>query len=279
MPKPMSNRVAEIDLFDSWVKRWALVPDGEPIITPGSRLLPVRLGDVPAMLKIAVDAEEKFGNLLMTWWEGDGAARVFAHHGDGLLMERAVGRQSLMRMALGGQDDDASRILCAALARLHAPRLSAPPPLVSLPHWFASLRLAAAQQGGAFSLSLASAEALLADPQEVVVLHGDMHHDNVLDFGARGWLAIDPKRVSGERGFDYANLICNPDLPTATDPGRFDRQLAVVAQAADFDPRRLLQWVLAFAGLSAAWFVEDGNSLAAQGQLEVAKLAASRLEA
>jgi streptomycin 6-kinase len=271
--------VAEVDLFDSWLKRWALVSDGEPIITPGSRLLPVRQGDVPAMLKIAVDTEEKFGNLLMTWWDGDGAARVYAHHGDGLLMERAMGRRSLMHMALSGQDDDASCILCAALARLHAPRGTALPPLVPLTRWFASLRVAAVQQGGAFSLSLASAEALLATPQDEVVLHGDMHHDNVLDFGARGWLAIDPKRVSGERGFDYANLICNPDLPTATDPRRFDRQLAVVAQAADLDPRRLLQWVLAFAGLSAAWFLEDGDSLAAQGQLEVAKLAASRLEA
>ena len=265
-------------MFEPWLKRWALVPDGDPIITPGSRLLPVRRGDVPAMLKIAVDAEEKFGNLLMTWWGGEGAARVYAHDGDGLLIERAMGQRSLMHMALNGQDDEASQILCATLARLHTPRPSPPPPLIPLAPWFKSLRLAAEQLGGPYSLSLSTAEALLAEPQDVVVLHGDMHHDNVLDFGPRGWLAIDPKRVIGERGFDYANLICNPDLPTATNPQRFHRQIAVVADAAGLERRRFLQWVLAFAGLSAAWFLEDDDTLAAEGQLQAAKLAASMLE-
>jgi len=265
-------------LFEPWLKRWALLSDGEPIITPGSRLLPVRMGDVPAMLKIAVDDEEKFGNLLMTWWDGEGAARVFAHHGDGLLLERAMGRRSLMRMALNGQDDEANQIMCAAAARLHAPRLSPLPPLVPLTHWFSALRLAAEQHAGLYSLSLRTADALLAAPQDVVVLHGDLHHDNILDFEARGWLAIDPKRVIGERGFDYANLICNPELPTAADPLRFERQVKIVAKAAGLERRRLLQWVLAFAGLSAAWFLEDNDTQAAEGQLQVAKLAAYALD-
>lgn len=34
----------------------------------------------------------------------------------------------------------------------------------------------------------------------MVTLHGDLHHGNVLDFGASGWLAIDPKGLKGERG-------------------------------------------------------------------------------
>jgi len=273
----MSIRKSNACVFEPWLKRWVLVPDGEPIITPGSRLLPVRMHDVPAMLKVAIDAEERFGNLLMSWWDGEGAARVYAQHANAMVLERATGKRSLMHMALNGQDDEATRILCAALARLHAPRPSMPPTLVPLAPWFKSLRLAAEQHGGAYSLSLSSAEALLADPQDVVVLHGDMHHDNVLDFGPRGWLAIDPKRVTGERGFDYANLICNPELPTAADPQRFHRQIDVVVEAAGLERRQLLQWVMAFAGLSAAWFLEDDDHLAAEGQLQVAKLAALAL--
>ncbi|MFJ2329874.1 aminoglycoside phosphotransferase family protein [Pseudomonas sp. NPDC087690] len=266
-------------MFEPWLTRWSLVTDGAPIITPGSRLLPVRLGATPAMLKVAMDNDEKHGNRLMTWWDGDGAAQVLARHEDGLLMERAMGRRSLMHMAMHGEDDEASRILCSALARLHAPRPMRPPPLVELGPWFASLRIAAVQHGGLYDLSLQTAEALFAAPQDVVVLHGDMHHDNVLDFESRGWLAIDPKRVRGERGFDYANLICNPDLPTATDPQRFRRQLEVIAEAAGLDRRRLLQWVLAFAGLSAAWFLEDDALEQASGQLKVAQIAASMLDA
>jgi len=270
-------KVADHDLFTPWLERWALTPDGEPIMTPGSHLLPVRQGAAPAMLKIAVDDEERYGNLLMIWWNGEGAARVLAHHDEGLLLERAMGPLSLMHMALNGEDDEATRILCRALARLHAPRPTPPPSLVELEPWFASLRTAAARYGGPYSNCLQTARTLLADPHDVVVLHGDMHHDNVLDFGPRGWLAIDPKRVRGERGYDYANLICNPQLPTATDPERFARQVDVICDAANIERERLLQWVQAFAGLSAAWFMEDDEQEAATGQLKVAALAASAL--
>jgi streptomycin 6-kinase len=52
----------------------------------------------------------------------------------------------------------------------------------------------------------------LTAPREEGVLHGDLHHDNVLDFGRRGWLAIDPHGLFGERGFDYANNSPTPTL-------------------------------------------------------------------
>ncbi|AZD87450.1 streptomycin 3'-kinase [Pseudomonas chlororaphis subsp. aureofaciens] len=265
-------------MFEFYLKRWNLQVDGAPIVTPGSHLLPVRLDDAPAMLKIALDDEEKYGNRLMAWWAGEGAARVYAHHGDALLMERAMGRRSLMQMALAGEDDEVSRIVCASLARLHAPRSTPLPPLLTLPEWFKALRLAARHEGGMFLRCLATADELLASPREQVVLHGDIHHDNVLDFEERGWLVIDPKRVMGERGFDFANLICNPDLPTSGDPRRFTRQVEVIAQAAGLERKRLLQWVLAYTGLSAAWFLEDGDITSMEHELQVAELAIQALE-
>ena len=227
------------------------------------------------MLKIAFEAEERFGAGLMAWWDGVGAARVLAHEGDALLMERAVDGESLAAMARAGRDDEASRILCAVAARLHAPRLSPPPELVPLARWFAPLEPAAAIHGGVLVPAAAAACALLADPREVVPLHGDLHHDNVLDFGARGWLAIDPKRLVGERGFDFANMLRNPDAEVATRPGRLARQAAVIAATAGVDRERLLQWVLAFAGLSAAWLLADGEK--PELDLAVAGLAAAEL--
>ena len=44
------------------------------------------------------------------------------------------------------------------------------------------------------------------------MLHGDLHHANVLDLGSSSWLAIDPKGLKGEQGFDYANIFTSPDL-------------------------------------------------------------------
>lgn len=63
--------------------------------------------------------------------------------------------------------------------------------------------------------------------------------------------------LPGVRETVNIDLGGNPDLsdpsqPVATQPGRFRRSLSVVAEAADIESRRLLQWPLAWTGLSAA---------------------------
>ncbi|MGC5204369.1 aminoglycoside phosphotransferase family protein, partial [Klebsiella pneumoniae] len=80
------------------------------------------------------------------------------------------------------------------------------------------------------------------------------------DGGERGWLAIDPKGLSGERTFDFVNILRNPDGVVALAPGRLEHQAEVLAAAASVDRRRLLDWTLAFAGLSAAWHIIDGEA-------------------
>ena len=250
-------------MFERWLARWRLQADGQALHTPRSDLLPVRCVDGgAAMLKLARDPQEAEAVSLLDWWDGDGAARVLRHEGVAVLLERACGPGSLWAMARDGDDDRATRLLCEVAARLHAPRAAALPALVPLTQWFAELAPAAQAHGGVLVDAEAMARRLLAQPREVVPLHGDLHHDNVLDFGSRGWLAIDPKGLLGERGFDYANLACNPDAGhpragIALAPGRLERLLAIVAQASGIEPVRLLQWILAWSGLSAAWCLHD----------------------
>lgn len=264
-------------MFTEYIVRWDLIPDGAPIRTHSSRLLPVRQRGVPAMLKIAQADEERQGGSLMVWWNGEGAARVLAHMGDALLLERAECARSLAQMTRDGNDDDATRILCSAAAKLHTPRAQPKPTLVPLERWFSSLWPAAQQYGGLFGKCAQAARELLDSPQDIVVLHGDIHHGNVLDFGARGWLAIDPKGLSGERGFDYANIFCNPDRDSACVAGRFERRLRSVVNEAGLGRRRLLQWILAWSGLSAAWIVETGER--PEVDFEVAEFAIGALSA
>ena len=268
-------------MFEPHLLRWGLVPDGDPITTSAARLLPVVRSGEPAMLKLAFEEHERSGGVLMEWWDGEGAARVLARDGGALLLERATGPASLAEMARSGQDDEACRVLCAVAARLHAPRAKPWPELIPLARWFRELEPAAAAHGGILARCAGAARALLAELRGAVALHGDLHHDNVLDFGARGWLAIDPKGLAGERGFDFANVFTNPDLadptrPVATVPGRFARRVGVVAEAAGLERERLLLWVLAWSGLSAAWFLGDGDP--ARIDLRVAELAAAELD-
>ena len=262
-----------------WLARWGLEPDGEPFETGYSKslLMPVRRGAAPAMLKLAADADELRGATQMAWWAGGGAAPVLAHEGDALLMARLQGSRSLAQMAKAGRDDEATRVLCAVADRLHAPRNDPPEGLVPLERWFRALAPAAAIHGGVLAASNATARALFAEPREPCVLHGDLHHANVLDGGALGWLAIDPKGLFGERGYDYANILCNPDGPTAIAPGRLARQAAVIAEAARLPLRRLLAWTHAHAGVSAAWCMQDGFDPTAA--LAIAEIAGAELAA
>ena len=226
------------------------------------------------MLKVALIEEERRGAELMEVWGGEGAAPVFARDGGALLMERSVGGKSLAAMSVSGGDDDATRIICSVANRLHACKAISPSSLVPLSRWFRALDTAAAARGGIFAECAKIATDLLADPMDIATLHGDIHHDNILDFGLRGWLAIDPKALVGERTFDFANLFCNPDA-RAADGARFDRRAGIVCQAAGIDRTRLLKWVFAWSGLSAAFSIEDGEPHDAA--LAIAQLIKERL--
>ena len=263
-------------MFDQYLKRWELTIDGDAFGSLNGNLLPVRHHGMPAMLKISQEPEEQAGNLLMAWWDGEGAAPVLANDGEALLMERATSPVSLTQMVSCGEDDEATRILCAVAGRLHTPLAKPLPALVPLELRFEALWSAAATHRGVFEQCAKTARELLDAPRDIRVLHGDIHHGNVLDFGAKGWLAIDPKGLYGERGFDYANIFCNPDCKSALAPSCFARRIGIVTQASNIDRHRLLQWVLAWAGLSAAWMLEDNMEL--DTPVGVAKLAALALD-
>lgn len=263
-------------IFEPFIRKWDLAADGTQIVTHTSSLLPVSFNGRAAMLKVATDPKEKLGANLMMWWNGEGAAKVFEHFGDAILMERATGNRSLFEMAEHGQDDEASAIICTATARLHQTRKQQSPKLLPLAHWFNAIL--ERPREGIFADCARAAELLLREPRDVCSLHGDIHHANILDFGNRGWLAIDPKGVIGERTFDYANIFCNPNHHIATTAGRLERQLQVIASSADLEETRLLHWILAWAGLSATWLIEDKLQEHVEPTLQVARIAAAVID-
>lgn len=264
-------------MLAGFVAKWRLEPDGEAFRRLSSDLMPVRCDGLAAMLKVPFNPEERFGSRLMRYWAGDGVAKLyrFDEASGALVLERADGPRSLAKMAETGADEEAVRILCRVTAHLHRPRAAPPPDLLSLHEWFEALPRAAVARGGFYARSWDVARTLLGDQRDIGPLHGDMHHGNVLDFGARGWLAIDPKHIFGERTFDYVNLLRNPDPDRLPDPERFRRHARLIAEIASIDLRRLMEWTYAFAGLSAAWIADDGDD--PQVDLAIGRLAAEAL--
>ncbi|MFD2263679.1 aminoglycoside phosphotransferase family protein [Lacibacterium aquatile] len=252
-------------MLDHYLEKWHLTPDGPVVTTSSSQLFPVLSQGRPAMLKLTEDAEERHGGAVMAWWDGGGATPVLAFEEGAVLMAR--GADTLVSLVAQGKDEEATRIICQTAVALHQLRPTDPPAcVVPLASWFSPLEAVARTHGGLFAKSQAAAERLLPNQQEITVLHGDLHHENILDFGPSGWLAIDPKRVIGDRAFEYAILFCDPDLgpsgvKVAGRPEIFARRVEVVCEAANLERGRLLCWILAWTGLSAAWTLEDGGEI------------------
>lgn len=279
----------------TYLDRWDLVQDGRPVETPSSVLVPVRRGDERAMLKVARVDEERRGGGVMAWWAGRGAVRVLEHDDTAVLLERAVGPRSLAIPVAAGpgtagwerDDQHATEVLCEVARTLHSVDASEPdrpPGVVPLDRWFRDLLALEGTWRGFVHRSAVTARELLADPWDETVLHGDLHHENVLDVGTvqtAQWRAIDPKGLVGERGFDHANILCNPTPEVAVTPGRLERQVETITAAADLDRDRLLRWVVAWTGLSYVWHTSgtaapDGPGPSAAAALTVGR-AAERL--
>lgn len=103
---------------------------------------------------------------------------------------------------------------------------------------------------------------LLESEAEPILLHGDLHHENVLDASATGrdpWLAIDPKGMVGEPAYGAGALPRNPmgllDRPRAD--LILERRVHLLSERIGFEPERVLGWGFSQAVLAAYWGWED----------------------
>jgi streptomycin 6-kinase len=190
--------------------------------------------------------------------QGEGVVRLLGHEGGALVLERVLPGTQLAAVA---DDDEATRIAANVMRRLWRPPAGFP----TVAGWgegFARHR--AAHGGGSGPLDRASFERaerlfgeLCASQAAPVLLHGDLHHFNVLE-GPRGWVAIDPKGVVGEPCYEPGALLRNP-YPELPGRARTARRLDLLASELGFDRARLRDWAFAQAVLSAVWHVEDGD--------------------
>jgi streptomycin 6-kinase len=107
--------------------------------------------------------------------------------------------------------------------------------------------------------------ASMADP---VLLHGDLHQDNILSAEREPWLAVDPKGVIGEPVFETGALLRNfwPDILSVPNPkSLMVRRLDQLSAELGFDRERIYNWGFAQAVLSAIWGCEDTGKLEREG--------------
>ena len=164
-------------------------------------------------------------------------------------------------------DDEATRIAAEVMKQLWKP-LPDDHNFPTVARWATGLqRLRDAHGGGTGPLPAYLVERAEATYRELldsapppVLLHGDLHHDNILRATRAPYLAIDPKGVAGEPAYEVGPLFYNPQPEVFQLPNLvrvLDRRLAILSEHLQMDRQRLHACAFAHSVLSAAWSVED----------------------
>ncbi|MFD9881882.1 aminoglycoside phosphotransferase family protein [Streptomyces alboflavus] len=269
-------RVAE------FVDRWELKVVGDSMYGMAALVLPVLRADgSDAVVKFQVLDEETEGEpVALRVWNGDGAVRLLDYDDatGTMLLERARDGQELSEYAEQGPAETRKAVVLLAelLARLTS--VPAPPGMRTLGDIAGQMladtpaALKALRDPGERALIARCADAV----REVVgepgdrMLHWDLHFDNVLASDREPWLAIDPKPLAGDPGFDLWPALDN--LFEADEVcWRFDAMTEILG----LDRERARAWTMGRVLQNALWDIEDGRPLAAD-HLEVARRLSGR---
>ena len=170
-------------------------------------------------------------------------------------------------------DDEAATLIAARLVRdvpVPVPRHHAFPSVEGWARAFDRLRARFDGATGPVPRGMVEkAERLLEDLRGSCsrdrLLHGDLHHDNILFDQRKGWVAIDPKGITGDPAYEAARLQHNP-IPgfLGMGPPRAVamRRVEILSEILREDAVRLLGWAFFDAVLAACWSIEeDGRRL------------------
>ena len=248
--------------LNHYLTAWGLADPRLLTQTMTSQIYTVRQAAETVILKLLSpdETKEQTGALALRYFAGHGAVRLLRFDQGAQLMEYASGDE-LVTLVERGQDEQATRVIAQVIAQLHAAPPAGPTDgLFRLDGWFEALFLQAAADRRAGSESIyvrgaAIAAKLLGDQREVRVLHGDIHHRNIRQ-SPRGWLAFDPKGLLGERTYDCANTLCNPEMPALVhNETRLLANAAILADMLGLDLARVLEFTYAYACLNSSWWL------------------------
>jgi streptomycin 6-kinase len=247
--------------------RWELAL-GAPFELSYNYVAPaVRRDGTPAVLKLGVPRGEISREIAaLQLYAGDGACRLLESDVErcAMLLERVMPGKALAGV-VRIDDDQATRIGARVLRALWRPvPAGSTPTFRPLAEWFAAFDRHRLAYGGAgplparvFEAGVDIARSLLESAPVPVVLHGDFHHYNILSATRADWLAIDPKGMAGDPGYDVGPFVCNPRPGDGWSPQLLHRRLDILAHELDYDRARLRDWSIAYAVLSACWSAED----------------------
>ena len=245
--------------------------------TPTSLIVHGKRAGKPVVLKVVKEGGDEWrcGEIAATFG-GRGVVQVYEHMPGAALFERLDPGEPLAAMTLSGRDDEATEVLANLLGRM----VPGDPPegCPTVEQWAGAFVRHAASGDDRVPMTLVEPAQriysdLCATQRNPALLHGDLHHYNVLSDRARGWCAIDVKGVVGELEYELGAVLRNPiDRPDLFAKVEVvERRLERFGLALGLDVGRARGWCFAQAVLSAIWSTENGHDEEREAALTLAR--------
>ncbi|MDM5330148.1 aminoglycoside phosphotransferase family protein [Neobacillus sp. CF12] len=261
-----SDGVSWLDSLESTIQtyfeKWELTSEG-PVENLSYNYV-IKVTDsagAPFILKLGVpnfDTRNEMKTLQI--YNGDGCAKLLKYDlEDGvMLLERLVPGRMLSTVSDEIVVIENYTKVWKAIRRPLLDGVSTP----SLTHWFEGLTNY--RNSGDSQIALKHVQAAEEFFQQVMdssegteLLHGDLHHENILYSEENGWMAIDPKGVAGDPYFDVVSFLVN-QLDSKVDPKSILKlRVDTICEQLGLDRQRLLKASIALGTLYACWGIED----------------------
>jgi streptomycin 6-kinase len=203
-----------------------------------------RQHEKPIILKLGLDTPALAREVLtLKAYAGYGGVCVLDERAGVLLLERVLPGESL-KSYLPHEVDQALAICCEVMGRLH----QAPIPKAGLPHisdWLAAIDKPWDMPIHYLEKARKLKTELLNESGKDVLLHGDLHHDNILRC-KNGWEVIDPKGVIGSPLNEVWTFIQN-----------IEQEAPYIARRLNVEVAQVVQWYFVHLILSVCWNLED----------------------
>ncbi len=220
-------------------------------------------GTQDVALKIGLDPDEPREELeALQALQSPSVPRIFEHDlsQGAFLIERAL-PGDILTTTFPHDDGAATEIFCNLVQQLPYPSGPITKKFSPVSKWFEYLESEPTVPLAYRTKARRLFDQLLTTMPEQVVVHGDLHHRNILKHQDR-WIAVDPLTVVAERAYDVAHFVWNPYPLLPHQPSAqeiIQRRILHLAEKLSLDRERILKWTFVRAVNAWSYFPRYGR--------------------
>ena len=270
------------NLLSNYSKKWTLENIHKIMETATGDIYKVDSKLGPSILKIFTDDGVKDelggGTSFLKAMSGNRTVKLYECDGQAQLMEYLPG-QNLYKYSKENKEDEATKVFINIIKKIRSCKVVEDrDKLTPIKHLFQLFdQLAPSEELSEFFIKARElSNYLLSTQVEEVLLHGDLHHENVLKNSEGEYVCFDPKGMIGDPSYELATTLKNPwDYPKISqDLEMFKKRANCFSKELNLPLERIIGFAFIHLCLSVGWAIEDNNDYSHQERLlkQVAKL-------